>query len=102
MAVSESVHGMWSSRLMFTLAAAGSAVELKASAEVEHLLFSALVRGGEQSPDLTRYRVGRERLEQVLSETQLVIAPGNVRVWLGDTLTQPVDPQSPANSRSTP
>jgi membrane protease subunit HflK len=72
--------------------AVGKAAALASRVDVEHSQLQALVVGGAASPELTRFRVGREMLEETLSDARLVIAPHSIRLWLGDSVAQPVDP----------
>jgi len=72
--------------------AVGQAAALSSRADVEHSHLQALVVGGAISPALTRFRVGREMLEMTLSDARLVIAPHSIRLWLGNSIAEPVDP----------
>ena len=73
-------------------AAVSEAAALSSRVDVEHSQLKALVVGGARSPELTRFRVGREMLEETLSDARLVIAPHSIRLWLGDSIAEPVDP----------
>jgi membrane protease subunit HflK len=72
--------------------AIGESAALSSRVDVEHSHLKALVVGGARSPALTRFRVGREMLEKTLSDARLVIAPRSIRIWLGDSIAEPVDP----------
>jgi regulator of protease activity HflC (stomatin/prohibitin superfamily)/drug/metabolite transporter (DMT)-like permease len=75
--------------------AAGEAAEMEALAFGQLALFEALLRGGVDAPELTRYRLALERQEAMLQSPRLVVADPAIQVWIGDN---PLPP-TPGGSR---
>ena len=57
--------------------------------------FRSISKNGRRAPRLTAARIAAETVEAQLSETRLIAAPANVRVWLGNEGHWPRDPNAP-------
>jgi membrane protease subunit HflK len=64
------------------------AYERAIAAEVGDLRFRALVEGAQSGRSVTKTRLRFESLERSLSDQRVVVAPEDVRVWIGGQGTQ--------------
>jgi len=75
--------------------AQGEAAQIDATSTGYHEWFKSISQNGRRAPRLTAARIAAETMEAQLSETRLIAAPANVRVWLGNEGHWPRDPNAP-------
>ena len=75
--------------------AQGDAMRIDATSRGYQQWFRSISQNGRGAPRLTAARIAAETVEAQLSETRLIAAPPNVRVWLGDEGHWPRDPNAP-------
>ena len=75
--------------------AQGDALQIEATSTGYQQWFRSVSQNGRTAPRLTAARIAAETVEAQLSETRMIAAPPNVRVWLGDESHWPRDPNAP-------
>ena len=78
----------------------GDVYGIHATAAGDSAWIRSVSEGGQKTPVLTRERLGLERLEKRLAEGTVVLAPKDVRIWMGEEGHWPRD--LPTSDGGTP